>query len=54
MLMTVLKGELVDISSNTLSNMGKGEYVSMENLVKICRAINLPHVTYLDLWRISV
>ena len=33
--------KLTGITSNTLANMGKDEYISMKNLEKICRAINL-------------
>ena len=32
---------LIGSTSNTLANMGKNEYISMKNLEKICKAINL-------------
>jgi len=33
--------KLTCITSNTLANMGKDEYISMKNLEKICKAMNL-------------
>lgn len=33
--------ELSGISSNLLANMGKNEYISMKNLEKICRVLNV-------------
>lgn len=33
--------KLTGSTSNTLANMGKNEYISMKNLEKICKAINL-------------
>ena len=33
--------KLTGITSNTLANMGKDEYISMKNLEKICRVMNL-------------
>ncbi len=33
--------ELSGISSNLLANMGKNEYISMKNLEKICRMLNV-------------
>ena len=33
--------KLTGITSNTLANMVKDEYISMKNLEKICRAMNL-------------
>ena len=33
--------KLAGITSNTLANMGKDEYISMKNLEKICKAMNL-------------
>ena len=32
---------LTGIITNTLANMGKDEYISMKNLERICRAMNL-------------
>ncbi len=31
---------LADISSNVLAKLGKGEFVSMESMQKICKALN--------------
>lgn len=33
--------ELSGISSNLLANMGKNEYISMKNLEKICRVLDI-------------
>ncbi|EJP21962.1 DNA-binding helix-turn-helix protein [Peptostreptococcaceae bacterium AS15] len=33
--------KLTGITSNTLANMVKDEYISMKNLEKICKAMNL-------------
>jgi len=33
--------ELSGISSNLLANMGKNEYISMKNLEKICRVLDV-------------
>ena len=33
--------KLTGITSNTLANMGKNEYISMKNLEKICKAMNM-------------
>jgi hypothetical protein len=33
--------KLAGITSNTLVNMGKDEYISMKNLERICKAMNL-------------
>ena len=33
--------KLTGIISNTLANIGKDEYISMKNLEKICKAMNL-------------
>ncbi len=30
---------LVGLTSNTVANMGKGEYISLRNLEKICRTL---------------
>ena len=40
--------KLTGITSNTLANMGKDEYISMKNLEKICRAMNLTPSDILD------
>ena len=32
---------LTGIITNTLANMGKDEYISMKNLERICKAMNL-------------
>ena len=40
--------KLTGITSNTLANMGKYEYISMKNLEKICRAMNLTPSDILD------
>jgi len=45
--------KLTGITSNTLANMGKDEYISMKNLKKICRAMNLTPSDIWNLWRIS-
>ena len=31
---------MADISSNVLAKLGKGEFVSMESMQKICKALN--------------
>lgn len=33
--------EIVNISPATIAKMGKGEFVSMETLYKICKALNV-------------
>ena len=45
--------KLTGITSNTLANMGKDEYISMKNLEKICEAMNLTPSDILEFWRIS-
>ena len=32
--------KLTGITSNTLANMGKDEYISMKNLERICKALD--------------
>lgn len=39
---------LAGISTNILAKLNKGEYVSMDSLAKICRALNC------DIWDICV
>ena len=31
---------MADISSNVLAKLGKGEFISMESMAKICKALN--------------
>ncbi|SJZ43038.1 DNA-binding transcriptional regulator, XRE family [Treponema berlinense] len=31
---------MADISSNVLAKLGKGEFISMESIQKICKALN--------------
>ena len=31
---------MADISSNVLEKLGKGEFISMESMAKICKALN--------------
>ena len=40
--------EMAGISTNILAKLNKGEYVSMDSLAKICRALNC------DIWDICV
>lgn len=32
--------EMADISTNILAKLGRGEFISMESLQKICKALN--------------